>query len=424
MSKQRKTATIGVSPELNLMLTKYATEEGISKKDAADRVFSILYPDGAGDKSSLAPTPAMVAMEEGAAALSAPTIPEDDDIGKVLTETAKNLASIKTIRALSSELEGSDKGENERISAADAFELRKIEAMFPGNKNPGGGTDSLDATFRKYIEPLQTEITSLRSEVHTQQVSTAEKDRDYYKDKLEEREAAEQRMGEMNVFLAPIHEQFAEINTKISDLAVNMKPREGEPKSDELKAIELLAADIKTAITTISKGGGGEGSPTDQLANTLDSLGVLLEKMEGVYGKFRGEGGEEFDWRAAGISTIGEVTKEALTVYKETHTNVPWAGEPGETEKGEKQEQLSKRIVERQVYNYAMNEIQKGNLQLDPYAAGKALNLTPNQVWWAIDNLQKRGLLAAGPASAATKDKIGTLEMPLDDAGKPLVEGL
>ncbi len=421
MSK-RKTANIGVSPALNLMLTKYATEMGISKKDAADRVFSILYPNGVGDRSSLAPTPAMVAKEEGAEALPAPALPEDDDVGKVLTETAKNLGTIKTIRALSSDLEGGDKGEKERISAADAFELRKIEAMFPGSRNPGGGSDVLDATFRKYIEPLQTEITTLRSQIHTQQVSTAEKDRDYYKTRFEEKEAREQRIEEMNAFLVPIREQFAGIDTKISNLAVNMTPQEG-PKSDELKAIELLAADIKTAIQTISKGGGGEGSPTDQLATTLDSLGVLLEKMESVYGKYRGEGGEEFDWKAAGISTIGEITKEAITAFKETHTTVPWAGEPGEAEKGE-QEQLSKRIVERKVYNYAMKEIQEGNLQLDPYAAGKALNLTPNQVWWAIDNLQKRGLLAAGPASAATKDKTGTLEMPLDAEGKPLVEGI
>ena len=253
---------------------------------------------------------------------------------------------------------------------------------------------------------------------------------DYFSDIItqpeseEEREAAEQRALEMNAFLAPVRDQVAVLSENVNKLAENMTPKEG-PKSEELKAIEVLAGEIKVAVSKIGTG-GGEGSSADQLANTLDSIGVLLEKMEGVYGKFRGEGGgDDFDWRAAGISTIGEVTKEALATYKETHKNVPWAGEPGEKERGEEQEQLSKRLVERRVYNYAMSEIQKGTLQLDPYAAGKALNLTPNQVWWAIDNLKKRGLLAAGPASAETTEpETKELEVPLGPDGKPLVEGL
>ena len=46
MSKKRKTTTIQVSPELNLILTNYATKKGISKVEAADQLFGILYPGG------------------------------------------------------------------------------------------------------------------------------------------------------------------------------------------------------------------------------------------------------------------------------------------------------------------------------------------------------------------------------------------
>jgi len=403
---KRKTSTIQVSPELNLVLTKYATDQGITKVEAADRVFNVLYPKGV-ETQPLAP-PAE-GTEEGTE--GPPTgiefEDEEEDMSKELAGTVKDLRAVRTIRALSAGLERGESG-NGKFTYRDALELEKIRALRGGG---GAGTDALDAAFQKYIVPLQTRIDQLQTQVQENRVSAAEKERDEYKRRLDERDAREERTQEMMSFVSPIQEQVKELTDRFGSLAESLKPDSTRPPtreeaSEEVKAILTLATEIRNGIQKLGSGGGGGG--TDSLEGAIDHLTAIIDKLNEAGAKLRGSGGGEgdFDWKAATISTVGEIATEAFHTFRDIRGSSPGALEQEGEEGEKKKEQLSQQVVLRRVYNYAVKKISEGELQLNPYDAAKELSLSANQVWWAVEELRKKGMLKAGSAGS-TKEKGG-----------------
>jgi len=399
---QRKTTTIQVSPSLNLVITKYATEQGISKAEAADRIFNILYPKGAPGETetSLAPPPGVGDEDTAPGSNDAESLEIEDrgeeEISDVLNQTVKDLKAVHTIRALSEM--GNKSKDEEKITAKDLLEYQKIRDMGTGGR--AAGTDALDATFRKYLEPLQDEVKELRAKVVDQRVADAEKRAADAEKKLEDKEAKEARAAEISAVVAPIQEQMGELATQLSELGERLKPEKG-PESDELKAINTVAGEIRNLVQKLGAVGGGKEGGPQTLTELLDTLTTLVDKLNGLKGKFGGGEGE-FDWRAATISTIGEVTTEALHTFRDIQG--PPLGPEGEEETREKEtgqgEERSQQVILRRVYNYAVKKIEEGELQLNPYDAAKELKLSANQVWWAVDTLRKRGLLKAEQKSS------------------------
>ena len=420
-SQKRKTSTIQVSPELNLVLTKYATEQGISKAEAADRVFNILYPKGV-ETQPLAP-PAEGGEEGAEAPLTGLEFEEEEGegISKQLEGTVKDLRAVQTIKALTSNLNKKE-GADDRITARDAFELEKIKAMRGGGG--GEGTNSLDAAFRRFLTPLRREIRDLRGELQAHKETDVKAERDYYRSKLEERDAKEERAQEMMSFISPFQEQFKELSDRVTALAESLKPSSKaattkEEASEELKAINNLATEIRNGLQKLGGAGGGGG--TESLTDTIDTLTTLIDKVNEVSAKFRGGGEGDFDWRAATVSTIGEVANEAFRTYRSIHGGVE-EGEEGASTTEEKKEQLSEQVILRRVYNYAIKKIAEGELQLNPYDAAKELNLTPNRVWWAVEELRKKGLLKTGTVSKEKGEAKAGTESPEELRAKGLLE--
>lgn len=408
-TKTQRKIPIQVSPSLNLVLTKYATEQGITKAEAADRVFNILYPKGTPSEAETLESPGPGGDEESAGDRSIVDGLEEEreggeGISKELEGTVKDLRAVQTIRALQSGFNEKD-DDGGKLTVKDAFEMKKFEAMF-SPKGPAAGTDALDATFQKYVAPLQEQMKALEGKISEQRVADAEKRASEAEKKLEERDQIDQRQAEMAAIVGPIQEQMKMLESKLVELGENLKADKGTPESDELKAINTVAAETRNLVQKLGTMGGSPGNREEgtTVADTLDQLIVLSEKLKALQGKFTGSEGD-FDWRAAAISTIGEVTKEGIQAYRETNTVMSGQEEEQKIGKEQKKEEVTNQIVLRRVYDYAVKKIAEGNLKLDPFTAGKELNLSPNQVWWAIDQLQKKKLLTTGQSPASKGDE-------------------
>jgi len=414
---RRRTSTIQVSPSLNLMITKFATEQNITKAEAADRIFNVLYPKGMGseaDASLAPPQETGDSTPEPGTELDLEQKEGEEDISDELNKTVKDLRTVQTIRALTSNLNGKG-NDDSRITTKDALELKKIEAMFGPKGGATAGTDVLDATFRKYVEPLQEQVKMLEAKISDTRVADAEKRAAAAEDKLKEREAQDARQTEIQAFLGPVNESITKLNDQIMTLGERIEAGKEPPQSEELKAINSLATEMRNLVQKLGQtGSGGEGK--EGLADTIDQLTLFLDKLQGIQGKLRGGGEGEFDWRAAALTTIGEVTTEALHTFRDIQSP-PLGSEEEAKEGGEgKKEELSNQVVLRRVYNYAVKKIGEGQLQLNPYDAAKELNLTPNQVWWAVEELRKKGLLKAGKPPSGSREE-GDVESGREPAG-------
>ena len=252
----------------------------------------------------------------------------------------------------------------------------------------------------KYIQPLQQQIQLLQQQIMDSKEKALAEERDYYKKMLEKREEEERRAREINEVIAPIQDQISILNQKLNEISRRLTEEPTKPKSEEYEALKDIANGVKEAVEKLGKvSGAGAGAGQQTITDTLDNLVVLIDKMMEVSDKFKGES-SEFDWKAAGISTFGEVAKEAIRAYRETLT--PPEEMPEETRKTE----LDKRLIERRVYNYAIKKISEGQLMLNPYEAAEELGLSPGQVWWAVENLKKKGMLTVTPPKKRVKKTV------------------
>jgi len=303
---------------------------------------------------------------------------EPEDISGELAKTVKDLRAVKTINALS---KGSEEQAEKPITAREALELKKIETMFPST----GGSGERQVDVPGLLEAQERRLMAHFDKVLAEREATAQKDeKEFYKKRLEEKEAAETRAREIAEAMAPLQEQMSVLNETLEKV-VKREPESKPPVSAELEAIRTLGGEIRGSLVEIAKTKGGETS--EKLKDYLDSLGAIMDKITEM-GKGKGETSGEFDWRTAGISTFGEVATEAIRAYREIEAGKP----PGE---GKEEPGLSSKIVERRVYNHAMKKIAEGQLTLNPYEAAEELGLTPTQVWRAVESLRERGALRA-----------------------------
>jgi len=390
----RSTTTVQVSRNLDLIITNYATKHGIAKHEAADRIFQILYPEGSIPERG-PPIAPSVEEESGSQEVvvgGGVAVPSEPDVvSEELTKTVKDLRAVKTIEALSKGLsEHGDKPEKTDLpSWSEILNQKKMEYLFGGKENQGKQVDvqAMVETFNKALE-AQTEKFEKMFAEHAK--ADVEKERDFYKTRLEEREEEEKRGAELAVALAPFQQDMKVLNDKLESLAEKVKPESRQPPtSAELEAIRSLGTSIKEALVEVGKGKGG--SEADKLTEYLDHLGAVIDKVTEFVGKKGGESAGELDWKSSALSVFGEVATETLKTYKDIQTSKPRE----EEETKEEQPELSSQVIERRVYNYAMKKIAAGELQLDPYKAGEDLGLSANQVWKAIQSLQKRGALKA-----------------------------
>jgi len=415
MSKRdRKTTTIQVTRPLDVAITNFAAKQGITKAEAADRIFSILYPDGKIPEGTppIAPRDAEETQETEETAVSEEPIGEDvsDELGK----TVKDLRTVHTIKALQKGLEDKEEEEEWSLTPKEAFEMKKIEKMFGSESSSKGSQVDIAALLENQRKEMMAYFDKVMAE---SKAASHKEEADFYKRKLEEKEAAETRAQEIAQAMAPTQEAVVALNQKLETLAKELKPESKEaPTSAELTAIRDLGNSIKEGIAELAKrGAGGTTSEQEKLTNYIDDLTTLIDKINAFVKK--GEAAGELDWRVTGISTFGEVASEAIKAFGEIEKT-----KSAEEKPSAEQPPVSTQIIERRVYNYAMKKIAAGELTINPYAAAEELGLTPNQVWAAVESLRKRGALKTPPTEKGEHGEKPGAETPTSEAF-PGVEG-
>ena len=391
---KRATTTIQIPRELDLRVTEYATRLGISKAEAMDRLFRALYPEGVIEAPGAPIAPEDETEETiapGTEALSAPPT-VTPETSQILKGVAEDLRTVNTIKQLNRAIREPDK---DKISAQDALELKKIEKMFGSTPPvaPQTAPDRQTRMMRSLYRRFQTEVGTLKDLLTKHMEQDIAKERDFYKSRLEEREAEDKRQAEIQ----PIYERLDEVKARVDKLAEEKEGKEKPPtaeRREELMALNRAIDALRLATERLAeKGKAGEA---EKLSELVDSLGSLAEKIAGLQAKLAGKKSEagELDYKTVAITTAGEVAQELIGAYRDI--------EAGKTAEGEGEKPPAEReLIERRVYNYAMKKIAAGQLEVDPYKAAEELRLTPNQVWNAIENLKKRGALVVKPSGGA-----------------------
>lgn len=417
MSKkgERRTTSIQVSRPLDLIITNYAAKHNITKSDAADRIFAFLYPNGQIPGTSIPIAPGETPLEPAGAENGADEAQQEEieveaeqpeDVSEELAKSVKDLRTVRTIRALSKDID--EEEEEWHLTPKEAYEMKKLETMFGGGGSKKGV--DIEGLLKQHGDTLLAQMKSMMAEKDTKD---ARAEAAYYKQQLDEKKAAETRAAEMAAVVGPLQEQMNQFAEQLAQIGKRLQPESTTPPtSAELEALKSLGTDIKAALVELGKKTGGK--PAEELTTYIDGLSAIMDKIAEFTKKGGGE--EVFDWKAAGISAFSEVTKEALTTYREIATRKR-EGEGTE----EEAPPLSTDIIEKRVYNYAMKKIAKGELSIDPYKAAEELALTPNQVWAAIQSLQKKGVLRA--PKGASEGGTEKTETSTEKTGEELVEG-
>lgn len=149
--------------------------------------------------------------------------------------------------------------------------------------------------------------------------------------------------------------------------------------------IQGLKTEFNSLKEVVNKGGG---SAPSSAVDMIDQATKLIDKINELTRKGVGEG--EFDWKAAAISTTGEIATEAIRAAKDIYSEKEFEEE--ETAKGEKGT-ISEHIIDRRLLGYLSSQLATGAKEFNTKDAAKALGLTPDQVLDSYKRLRDGGLL-------------------------------
>ncbi|GAI71832.1 unnamed protein product [marine sediment metagenome] len=110
---------------------------------------------------------------------------------------------------------------------------------------------------------------------------------------------------------------------------------------------------------------------------------------------YGGEG--DLDWRAAAISTTGEIATEAIKAARDIMSGQE---EEEETQTQVKKEPISQRIVDKKVLDYIRGRVAAGAADINTKDAAKALKLNQKQVFDSYQRLEAKGLVTTPGAKA------------------------
>jgi len=259
-----------------------------------------------------------------------------------------------TMRMLDQAFSGDQMSSGDSKLAVEVRELRaKIEKRDEQDK------------FAALLAPLQTQLNDLRKTI----------------EKLSERPKTE----EESAALKEVRSSIDKINQRLE------KKDEADALTTTLKGVETTLKDLGEKI----KSGGGKSV---EVTDAFDQAVNLMDKIKETVGKYGGGGEADFDWRAAAITTTGEIATEAIKAARDIMSGKEEeeSTAPTQKQKEPQKEAISERIVDHKVLGYIQQQVLTGAKELNTKEAAAKLNLSEKQVFDSYQRLEAKGLIKTG----------------------------
>lgn len=233
--------------------------------------------------------------------------------------------------------------------------------------------------FKKEIELLKGEFSEVKQLLITQAKEKEQKD---FANNL-----LTTVSSQINPQIDAIRTQIETVANSVNALATAQAAAPQTPSSTTATAeIIQIKNDMKDIADRLGEKAGARGLTLDDVNPILD----LVDKLDKRLGKKEPEG--EYNWKAAAISTMGEIGKEAMATGKEIMQNRPQAF-PGQQPQQPAAANEMKVIMKRQLQNYILQRLQKGATELNIMEAATTLGLSPQQVNEMYEQLVREGFI-------------------------------
>jgi hypothetical protein len=231
--------------------------------------------------------------------------------------------------------------------------------------------------FKTQMAAIQTQLAETQSLLRQQ---------------TEEKQRKEERQEIISTIHSGINPQIDALRGQVEALTSALSQKELESKqqphaSQEVLEMKQIQRDLTTAIEKL-----GTKEKTDQLSlSDLDTFMVTLEGLEKRLKK--GETMGEFDWKSATVSTLGEIGKEAVSIFKDMQVGkTPQPQYQGPMQPTQTQSTAQRQeVIKRQVQNYIMQKVSEGKTEMNEQEAAKTLGLTLQEVDTTYQTLVAEG---------------------------------
>lgn len=285
----------------------------------------------------------------------------------------------------------------------------------------GGKTDDMDDLkgIMKYGMKIKAAFSALDNAYGggntTSQESETVKELRLRLDRMEKKD-------EFDTALAPIQLQLGNLATQIKELAKQpTTPEESTALKEVRESIDKVNArfekkeeqdaftaemhGIREDLKSYQEGLGKGGGQSTDVGNVFDQAVTLMDKITEMSKKYGGGGGDgDLDWRAAAITTTGEIATEAIKAARDIMSGEE---EEEEAQKQIKKEPISQRIVDKKVLNYIREHAAAGATDINTKDAAKALKLNEKQVFDSYQRLEAKGLVTTPGAKKENPEAKG-----------------
>jgi hypothetical protein len=218
----------------------------------------------------------------------------------------------------------------------------------------------------------------------------------------EDKQKKEERQEIISTIHSGINPQIDALRSQVEALTSALSAKELESKqhpqqSDEMREMREIQTDLRAAIDKL-----GQKEKSDKLS--LDDLDTFMGTLESLEKRLKkGESIGEFDWKSATVSTLGEIGKEAVSIFKDMQVgrnNQPQYQGPMQPTPTQSTAQRHE-VIKRQVQNFIMQKIGQGATELNIKEAADKLGLTMEEVNGVYQELVAEGWIKPRPQPGA-----------------------